>query len=183
MTDNTAKIAAKGCNATGNTEELARTLHATLGQKVVAVVELVSASRSEGLDGKETVTLKILTVEPAPNNATEAHLRELARAFYYERQVDEAGAQLRLDDDIEPKVAGVLEHGAQHRPHPYLASTLSTDDDAVCDVCGRIEDAPVHEVLDDTQDDDEEPEDTDEEEPEDTDTAVGLTAVPDPFTH
>lgn len=142
--DVTAKIAAKGCTNTGITEELATKLYDQLGRKTIAIIELVSEARTEKRDGKETVTLSVLTIEPAPNQTTEDHLRELARAFHYERQLAEDDTQLRIDDNIEPTVSDVLQDGARHRPHPYLASTLSTDDHAVCDVCGHTETAPLH---------------------------------------
>ena len=183
MTDYTAKIRAKGLAATGVTEDHIREMYAAKGSRRWIVASVKVDETHEKADGDRKVDLIIDELEVAPEIAEE-HVRELIRSFYYERQVASDEQQLRLDDDIEPKVADVLEHGAQHRPHPYLASPLSTDDDAVCDVCGRLEDAPVHEVLADDQDDDEEPEDTpadDHQEPDDT--AVGLTAVPDPFTH
>lgn len=112
MTDTTAQIAAKGCASTGITEQLAEQLHNQLGRKVVAVVELVSEARSERRDGKEKVSLSILTIEPAPTPETEDHLRELARAFHYERKLTEDGPQLLgPDDGPEPKVSDVLTRG------------------------------------------------------------------------
>jgi hypothetical protein len=107
----TAKIAAKGCNDTGITETLAKRLHDQLGKKVVAVVEIVAEARSEKRNGDESVALSILTLEPAPNGETEDYLRNLARAFHYERQL--ADGQLTLDSasDIEPKVKDVLAAG------------------------------------------------------------------------
>lgn len=139
----TATIASKGTNATGLTEEIAKRLHDSLGQTVIAIVEITSEARTENKDGSEKVALKIGTIEVAPNHMTEDHLRELARSFHYERQL--AFGQPTLDgDDIEPKVADVLQHGQQFKAHPYLASTLSTDDNAICDVCGQVETMPVH---------------------------------------
>ena len=139
----TAKIAARGTNGTGITEEMAARLHDNLGEKVLAVVELVVEASGEKRNGDESVALSILTVEPAPDHMTVDHLRELARSFYYERQLATEGPTLD-GDDIEPKVADVLAAGQRHTPHPYLASTLSTDDNAPCDVCGHLEAAPVH---------------------------------------
>lgn len=83
---------------------------------------------------------------------------ELARSFHYEQQLADGQLTIETGDDIEPKVADVLKAGAIHRPHPYLASTLSTDDTEhgpVCDVCGQIEAAGVHqqEPADDPVDD------------------------------
>lgn len=108
----TAKIAAKGCTSTGITEELAESLRSRLGQNIVAVVELVSEARSEKRNGDESVVLNILTVEPAPNSTTEDHLRELARAFYYERKLHEDGPQLGdPDDGPAPKIGDVINQG------------------------------------------------------------------------
>lgn len=187
MTECTAKIAAKGCSATGITEDLAKTLHDQLGRKVVAVVELVSETRSEKRDGKETVVLSILTIEPAPNSATEDHLRELARSFHYERQL--ADGQLELTDSLEPKVSDVLAAGAQHTNHPYLSSQLSVDDEAVCDVCGQHEAAAVHadraqlpdpfSVPTTPDDEDDEEDEPDDGEPADLDDAFEYES-PDP---
>lgn len=170
----TASIAAKGTNGTGITEDLAKRCHDQLGKKILAVVELVAETRQEKRNGDEKVVLSILTVEPAPNSMTEDHLRELARSFHYERQLADGQLSLETGDDIEPKVADVLEQGAKHRPHPYLASTLSTDDDAVCDVCGQLETAAVHAdrtafadpFATSSTDEDDEDEDEDEDEPD-----------------
>ena len=141
----TASIATKGTKDTGITETLASKLHDNLGKKLLCVVELVAETRTEKRNGDEKVVLSILTIEPAPNNDTEDHLRELARSFHYERRVEIEGGQAHIPGtEIEPKVTEVLAAGAKHRPHPYLASTLSTDDNAVCDVCGTIETMPVH---------------------------------------
>lgn len=141
----TATIKAKGCSSTGITEELAKRCHDQLGRKVLAVVELQASSRTENRDGDEKVSLEILTIEPAPDSTTESHLRELARSFYYERQLAEGQAPtLEYGDSPEPDLEAVLAAGEKHRPHPYIASTLAVDDNAVCDVCGHIESAAVH---------------------------------------
>jgi hypothetical protein len=164
----TATIKGKGCNATGITEDLAKLCHDRLGRKVLAVVELQADSRTENTNGDESVTLKILTVEPAPNAQTEDHLRELARSFYYERQLAEGQAPtLNLDGSPEPDVETVLAAGAKHRPHPYLSSTLSVDDNAICDVCGQHEGAAVHGDMSQLDTADEQPDDADQDEAED----------------
>jgi len=145
----TAKIAAKGCNDTGITEDLAASLHNQLGKKVLAIVELVAEARSEKRNGDESVALSIITVEPAPDHMTEDHLRELARAFHYERQL--ADGQLTIDsaDDIEPKVSQVLAAGQRHRPHPFLPADAALDN-PICDICGVIETGTaLHTELDD----------------------------------
>lgn len=180
----TAKIAGKGTNNTGITEDLAKRCHDQLGRKMLAVVELVAESRSEKRNGDESVSLSILTIEPAPNGMTEDHLRELARSFYYERQLAEGEAPtLGFGDAPEPDIDAVLAAGARHAPHPYLASTLSIDDNAVCDVCGQHDGAVVHadrtgledpftlHSVDDLEDEEEDPDEEDDDS-EDGDTAA-----------
>lgn len=154
MSDITAKIAAKGCSATGITETLASSLHANLGSKVVAVVELMSEARTEKSDGKETVALSIISIEPATDDQTENHLREIARALHRNRHL--AGgdtAQGRLDVGDEPNVADVLKAGAALRPHPFLPDDAASEN-PICDVCGSIEASAVHSMqvaLDDLE--------------------------------
>ena len=141
----TAQIAAKGCQNTGITEELAKRLHDNLGKTIVAIVELTADARTENRDGDEKVKLSIGTIEVAPDGDAAEHVRELARLFHYERGLTEDGDTLDYDGDgPAPKVADVLAHGQRFKPHPYLASTLSTDDQPVCDVCGHHEGAAVH---------------------------------------
>ena len=158
MTDTTAKIAAKGTQNTGITEELARRCYDQLGRKVLAVVELVAETRSETKDGAQKVGLSILTIEPAPNADTEEHLRNLARSFHYERRLTSEDQQLRIDtaDDLEPKVADVLAAGQQH--------IRTTDDELDYDDGG--------------QDD----EDQDEDDDEDEDGPDPVATIPSPFT-
>lgn len=142
MNDITAQIAGKGCNATGITEDLAKKLHDQLGRKVVAVVELVSEDRSEKRNGKEKVTLSILTIEPAPNAATEDHLRELARAFHYERKLSEDGPQLmEPGDGPAPSVSDVLQHGK---------GVLTVDDDGEARLFGDNDDLDAFPEPDDS---------------------------------
>lgn len=143
----TAKIAAKGCQGTGITEDLASTLHDQLGKTIVAVVELTAEARSEKRNGDESVVLNIGTIEVAPNGMTADHLRDLARSFHYERRLAEDGPTLTGDDGPEPKVADILAAGERYKPHPYIASGLSLDDEAECDVCGHLETNPVHDVV------------------------------------
>lgn len=169
----TAQIAAKGCSGTGITEELAEKLHAQLGRKVVAVVELVAETRTENRAGDEKVALSILTIEPAPNTATEDHLRNLARAFHYERKLSEDGPQLIAPGDgPEPTVKDVLAAGAALEPHQYVDTA-----DASCNVCGLAAGEAIHsdDVLDlDALDDlDDDPEDDTADEADDTDDSPG----------
>ncbi len=126
----TAKIAAKGCTGTGITEELAKTFHDQLGKTGVAVIEFVADARGETRDGDESVKLSILTVEVAPNTLTEDHLRELARAFHYERKLAEDGPQLQVPGDgPEPKIADVIQHGKGVIGHDDGEPRLLTDPD------------------------------------------------------
>lgn len=150
----TAQIAAKGCKSTGITEEMAESLHNQLGKTLVAVVELRAEGRTEKLNGDEKVSLSILTIEPAPNRDTEDHLRELARAFHYERKLAESGPTLpgTEDDGPAPKVVDVLAAGKSHEPHQYLDTV-----DAVCDACDQPAGAAIHSVP---ADQDEEADDT-----------------------
>jgi hypothetical protein len=107
VTDTTAAIAAKGCQSTGITEDLAVRLHDQLGKKIMAVVELEAAARTENTDGKQKVALRILSVEPAVDQIGEDHLRDFQRALFMNRRTDEM--QPTLDgDEPEPTVKDVL---------------------------------------------------------------------------
>lgn len=141
----TAKIASKGTNGTGITEDLAKRCHDQLGRKVLAVVELVAETRSEKRNGDESVSLSILTIEPAPDSLTEDHLRELARSFHYERKLAEGGDEMipGTGDNIEPDLKTVLAGGRQFEPHPFVPVDAA-DDNPICDVCGVVEDRPQH---------------------------------------
>lgn len=108
MTDTTAQIAAKGCQSTGITEELAVKMHDQLGKKLMAIVELESVSRTENSEGKSTVQLRILSVEPATQQIADDHLRNFQRALYYERGVADGQPQLP-GDEPEPTVKEVAE--------------------------------------------------------------------------
>ena len=175
----TASIADKRTKNTGYTEEHAQRCHDQLGKKVLAVVELVAEARSEKRNGDESVVLSIITLEPAPNGETEDHLRELARSFHYERKLTDGQAPTLplAGESAEPNLEAVVSAGQKHRPHPYLASTLSTDDNAICDVCGQHEGAAVHAdrsglkdpfaVDDDTEPRDDEGDDEDGQEEDD----------------
>lgn len=120
MTDTTAQILAKGCQATGITEELARKYHDNLGIKVMAIVELQATSRTEDTDGKESVKLHLLSVEPATDPGVSDHLRNLQRAMYHGRKLHSEDDQPQIDgiDDIEPTVKDVLAQGQAMLPDP-----------------------------------------------------------------
>ena len=149
----TAKINAATGAGSGITEDLATTLHNQLGKTITAVVSLRSESRGEKLNGDETVNLAITDLVVIPDDLGAAeHVREIAHVVKYNRKLAENGPTLPLEGESpEPKVEDVLAAGARHRPHPYLASTLSTDDSdtgPVCDVCGLLETAPIHSTQD-----------------------------------
>jgi hypothetical protein len=95
----TGKILAKGCNATGIDEQLIRRLHDKLGHTVMAIVELQSTSRTEDSDGDETVSLSILSLEPAQHGFAEDQLREIQRALYIKRSAD--GEQRAIDETLD----------------------------------------------------------------------------------
>lgn len=189
MTDTTAQIAAKGCAATGITEDLAASLHNTLGKKLMAVVELEVATRSENADGKEKVGLRILTVEPAPNHDTETHLRNLQRSFHYERKLADGQLEIQTGADLEPNVTDVLAAGKAHEPHDFIPSEV----DNQCEACGQNPLAAVHQAddqqqpqADDTDDPGDEAEDDDTNQPDDdhqqpTATTRPITTIPDPW--
>ncbi len=171
----TAQIAAKGCQNTGITEEIAKRLHDQLGKTVVAIVELTADSRTENRDGDEKVKLNIGIIEVAPEGAAAEHLREMARLFHYERQLADGQPTLDGDDGPEPTVAQVLEHGAKFGPHPFLPVDAA-DDDGICDVCGQLQGAAAHaehSTIPDPfaiPDPDHDAEDQADSDPEDTDT-------------
>ncbi|GAB2762878.1 hypothetical protein [Nocardioides pakistanensis] len=116
MTDTTAKIRAKGLNATGVTEEIATRLADAESGHLIAVVELKVEEVHKKVDGERRVDLIITTLEPATEKIAEDHLREFQRALYYNRAVDEA--QPTLDSDgPEPTVAEVLGRGTSLLEH------------------------------------------------------------------
>ena len=106
----TAKIAAKGCNGTGITDEIAENLR--LGQTLVVVAELVVEAHHEKRNGDEAVVLNILTVEPATKDFVEDYLRNMQRALHYERKLIEDGPQLQVPGDhAEASTQDVIDQG------------------------------------------------------------------------
>lgn len=175
MTDTTAQIAAKGCKSTGITEDLALKFYDQLGRKH-AIVELSSHARSENEDGKQSVTLQILSVEPVAPEA-EDHVRNLQRAMFMNRRLHSEDGQLTIDTrgDLEPTIEGVLAARAQYEPHTYVDTA-----DATCDICGDPAGASLHQVLTD----DEEPQEEDQaDELEDPAAADNEAGKPDPWEY
>lgn len=112
MTDS-AKIRAKGLNATGVTEDIITKLADAEGGHMVAVVELKVDEVHKKVDGDRRVDLVITQCEPAPDQQTIDHLRNLQRSFYYERKLHSEDEQLTIEtrDDLEPTVEQVLAAG------------------------------------------------------------------------
>lgn len=193
--DYTAKIRAKGLDATGVTEQLAAEMFRNKGRHYIAIVELRVDETHEKADGARKVDLVLTQVEPASSVDLEEHLRELTRVGYLNRQ--RADGQLAIDESLgsERTVADVLASGKSHRPHPFIVVDASQEN-PICDVCGGIEASAVHstqDVLDevDAEGDPHDPEHEDlahditGDEPWAYDEPEGtrqLSSVPDPFT-
>lgn len=187
MTDTTAKIRAKGLDATGVTEEIASQMHSNKGGNYMAIVELRVDETHDKADGTHKVDLIITQVEPATDHHLEEHLRELTRTLYYNRglrdpeqpTLDGAGPERTTED--------VLAAGAMHRPHPFLPVDAA-DDNGICDICGNVQTVGVHstqELLVDLEDDDEPcpfPGCVLNEHNGDHESADGVFAVDDPIT-
>jgi hypothetical protein len=141
VTDCTAKIRAKGLDATGVTEEIASTLYANKGKRVMAIVELHAVERHEKADGTRRVDLVLEQVEPATDNSLSEHLRELTRTLYQNRA--QADGQQALDDTLVPDLKDAIAAGTQHRPHPFLPTDAAADNPS-CEVCGLADVAPIH---------------------------------------
>ena len=103
MPDYTAKINAKGCDATGLTEEIAAASYARLGSHMMAVVELRAAKRGDDEDGTHSVNYVITQIEPATNTRADDLLRELARTLHASRR----------DPEGQPGLPGTDGFGAQ----------------------------------------------------------------------
>lgn len=168
MTDTTAKIRAKGLDATGVTEEIANQMYTRKGAHYMAIVEFKVEERHEKADGTKKVDLVLTQVEPAIDETLEDHLRELTRTLHFNRAIDADQPTLDGGDGINPKVGDVIKAGHQHRPHPFLPVDAS-DDNGICDVCGLINVAGVHSTqgfLPDGDEDEEENEGDPDAEPD-----------------
>ncbi len=173
MTDYTAQLKAKGLDATGVTEEIARDLYNRLGSHMMFIVEGRVDSRTEGTDGAHKVQLTLTMVEPATDDTLDDHLRELARTLHFNRAIDTDQPMLDGGDGINPKVGDVIAAGHRHRPHPFLPVDAA-DDNGICDVCGLVDNAGVHstqdflpDVDDEADTDDPDADEQDDEEPAD----------------
>jgi hypothetical protein len=141
MTETAAKVRAKGLDATGVTEEIASTLYANKGKRIMAIVELHAVERHEKADGTRRVDLVLEQVEPATDDNVAEHLRELTRGLYAARA--QADGQQAIDDTLTPDLKDAIAAGQQHRPHPFLP-TDAADELGSCEVCGLGENAAPH---------------------------------------
>lgn len=120
------------------------------GRHYMVVAELRVDQLTEKLDDQVIAELVLTQFWPVPfHGAADEHLRGMTAALHREQGFNAAAAngdqQLPLGDHgSEPTVDAVVAAGGRFRPHPYIASTLSTDDDAICDVCGLLADAAPH---------------------------------------
>lgn len=144
MPDITAKVRAKGLEATGVTEEIANHLFAQVGKHYMAVVEFkVEEPHGPNAEGKRRVDLILTQFEPAMDTQLDTHLRNLTRTTYYNRAT---GGQPTLEGigTDEPTVQQVLAAGAQFESHPFLPVDAS-EVNPICDVCGVVEgENPAH---------------------------------------
>jgi hypothetical protein len=159
--DYTAKIRAKGLDATGVTEQLAAEMYRNKGRHYMAICEVKVDETHEKADGNRKVDLVLTLVEPATDSALEEHLRELTRVGYLNRQ--QSDGQLAIDQSLgaERTVADVLSSGGKFKPHPFIVVDASVEN-PICDVCGGIEASAVHsrqDVLDGPDPEDDEQDD------------------------
>lgn len=115
MPDTTARVRAKGLDATGVTEALAERLWGRAhggqpGEYLVALVELQAVEpHGPSVDGKKRIDLVLTIVEPAMDKATEDTVRELMRAMVSQRRIEEG--EIPLDGttlDLETARTGAI---------------------------------------------------------------------------
>lgn len=113
--DYKAKIRGKSTvSGTGLTEDVAKTLYAHKGRRIMAIVELEVEETHENKDGDRKVDLVIVGCEPIDyGSELENHARELQRATYQRRKLNGPDQPLEIDskDDLEPDVADVIARG------------------------------------------------------------------------
>ena len=80
----TARIKARGLDATGVTEDHARQMASSLGRHTMLIVEVVHDAVTTDSEGKQQVSLRMTNVEPVPA-AQEDTVREFQRALYRSR--------------------------------------------------------------------------------------------------
>lgn len=169
--DYAASITTTGLDGTGLTDEITRKLYSRRGSKYMAIVELVVDVTSDKRDGTHKVQLAIAGLEVVVDSPDmDEHLRGIQRTLHQNRGIHEG--QLAIEDSLEPTVKDHIERGAMHRPHPFLPVDAA-DDNPICDVCGGLETAPVHNDDSDTWDTDDE--DADDEDADDEHEGPGPT--------
>ena len=141
MTDTTAKVRAKGLDATGVTEEIAEKMYAHKGKHYMAIVEVMVDERHDKAGGKKRVDLVIEQFEPAIDTDLADHLRELTRTLYANRA--QADGQAAIDDSLTPDLKDAVAAGRQHAPHPFLP-TDAADEFGSCEICGLADTAAPH---------------------------------------
>lgn len=159
MTDITAKIRAKGLDATGVTEEIANQLFSQVGKYFMGIVEFeVVEPHGPNTEGKRRIDLVLTQVEPAMDSRLEDHLRELTRTLHQNRVLTSEDQELPIDgqEDLEPSVEQIIAAReaaeAADRPHQFV------DDGAGdCEVCDGPKGNPIHAEVVDLPDDDREP--------------------------
>ncbi len=109
--DYMAKVRSKGLDATGVTENIARSMFSTLGGHTMAIIELKHVKQSTDAEGKHSVELVITTLEPATDDRTANHLRELARGLYRTRPEVEGQEVLKGVESGEPAVEDIVTQG------------------------------------------------------------------------
>lgn len=178
--DYTGQINAKKLGGTGITEAMiARHHHAEAGQVVIVASVSVAATGKNVKEGTGSVHYIIDDLEVAPTTAGAAdHVRDLIRSFEYERRLETEGKTLFDDRSDEPTVDGVVAAGAKNRLHPFLPAN-SADDNGICDVCGFLEGAPIHDEKPKFADPFTAPDPERTEEPADEEGATGGPDGPD----
>jgi hypothetical protein len=161
MTDTTAKVRAKGLDATGVTEDIANQMYAHKGKHYMAIVEVKVDERHDKAGGQRRVDLVIEQFEPAVDDDLEAHLRELTRTLYANRA--HADGQAAIDDTLTPSLTDAIKAGQGFEPHPFVPVDPSIEN-PICDRCGVVEKAGQHFEFDS---DDGEPVDDSSDQPQD----------------
>lgn len=129
---------------------LAQKMARSQGSRFMVVAEIEVGTIHKAPD-QDLVDLVVTQFWPAEDTILDDHLRGITRTLHRQNGFNAAAAdgqqQLPLGDQgSEPTVEGVVAAGGRFRPHPYIASTLSTDDNSICDVCGLLADAAPHQA-------------------------------------
>lgn len=150
--DYTAAIRGKGCDNTGITQDLARSMYSTLERSTYAIVRLKHARQINDTATGRKVELAIEEVEPSISEDLDAHLRQLMRTMHQNRVLNSDSQQLSIDTqgDLEPSVSDVIAAQRAHEanaPHPYDPGEDSEPGDDACVLCGEEIDHELHAVA------------------------------------